>query len=235
MPYTQKVEVGALVLLWCPAEGVDIAVPVFCDIYFGSCFAVVYAELVPVRLIAIACHRLPCNVFPVGRILRILVVAGVVETGSIAHGLFVESVCRVHLRLYIAFGLADVFGLARTYIIYEDVRVGRYGIIQAFLLAAGVGYLLRVGAPCQLLDAAKRLHRTFVGLTFKQIRGIVGNDIVTDTTEEWMLDAFYIVVPVAIHQVGHVTSGGFGQVVGILLYDVMEWKALDDDNLSAVG
>ena len=50
-----------------------------------------------------------------------------------------------------------------------------------------------------------------------------------------MLDAFHIVVPVAIHQISNPATSGFGQVVGILLDNLMERHRLDDDDLLTIG
>ena len=50
-----------------------------------------------------------------------------------------------------------------------------------------------------------------------------------------MLDALHVVVPMAIHQVGHHASGCLGQVGGLLLNDLVEGDALQDDDLRIVG
>ena len=50
-----------------------------------------------------------------------------------------------------------------------------------------------------------------------------------------MLDAFHIVVPVAIHQISNPTTCSFGQVIGILLDNLMERHRLNDDDLLTIG
>ena len=50
-----------------------------------------------------------------------------------------------------------------------------------------------------------------------------------------MLNTFHVVVPVAVHQVGHTATGSLRQVAGILLDDLVEGNALQDDDLFAVG
>ena len=59
---------------------------------------------------------------------------------------------RVDLWLHIVGWLAEVLGLARTYIIYIDIRIGGDRVCQTSLLATGVGDALRIRTPCQLLD-----------------------------------------------------------------------------------
>ena len=49
-----------------------------------------------------------------------------------------------------------------------------------------------------------------------------------------MLDALHIVIPVAIHQVCHQTACSLWQVIGILLDDVVEVKAMKEDDLAAI-
>ena len=50
-----------------------------------------------------------------------------------------------------------------------------------------------------------------------------------------MLNALHIVVPVTVHQVGHQTACGFGQVGGVLLDDIMEGDGLQEDHAATVG
>ena len=50
-----------------------------------------------------------------------------------------------------------------------------------------------------------------------------------------MLDAFHIVVPVAIHQISNPTTCSFGQIIGILFDNFMERHRLNDDDLLTIG
>ena len=50
-----------------------------------------------------------------------------------------------------------------------------------------------------------------------------------------MLDALHIVVPMAVHEVGDTTASSFRQVAGVLLDDLVEGNAFEDNNLLAIG
>ena len=50
-----------------------------------------------------------------------------------------------------------------------------------------------------------------------------------------MLDAFHVVVPVAVHQIGDQTTSSLGQIIGILLDDVVERDALQQHHGLAIG
>ena len=50
-----------------------------------------------------------------------------------------------------------------------------------------------------------------------------------------MLDALHVVVPVAIHEVGDATSRSLGEVGRILLDNLVEGNALEEDDVLTVG
>ena len=121
------------------------------------------------------------------------------------------------------------------HVVEEDVGVGADAVVQTSLAATGEGDVLRVGAPRQLLHAAERLHRALEGLALEHVGHVVAYFIVAYRTKEGVLDAFYVVVPVAIHQVGNQAACSFGQVGGVLLDDFVEGYGLQHDDLLVVG
>ena len=50
-----------------------------------------------------------------------------------------------------------------------------------------------------------------------------------------MLDGLHVVIPMAIHQVGDKTARSLGQVGGILLDDLVEVDALQQNHFLSVG
>ena len=57
---------------------------------------------------------------------------------------------------------------------------------------------------------------------------------VCDICHEWVLDALYIVVPVAVHQISNQTTRCLWQIIRILLDNIVEIDAMKQDNLRAV-
>ena len=165
-----------------------------------------------VGFVAVALHTLPSDIFAIVREDGILVVT-------------------------LDF-LADVAALAGGDVIEVDVAVGRYGIVVAGLLAAGVGNGLAVGAVVVLLRAAPRTHRRLVGLAVEDILGVVhislavGEGDVVDVG-----NLVYPVVPVAIHQVLVDAAGGLVETF-VELVDVvgtLDGNGRDVDHRLAVG
>ena len=233
VPDAEEVEACALDV--APAEGIDVALPVDILLLAGSHLA--DAQAVEVGLIAVALHGQPGDVLAVGRELRILVVAYVVlEVGLVVDGLCGQRDGGVDLGSHVVGRLAEIGGLAGSDIIEEDVAVGRDAILQTGLLATGVGDGLGVGAPGQLFDASEGLHGTLVGLAVQHVNAFCGDGkTIGHSEDEGVLDALDVVVPVAIHEVGDATACGLGQVGGVLLDNLMEGDALEDDDVFAVG
>ena len=233
MPHTDEVDHGILVVR--PAEIVDIRVETLGDVAFRSGGQVVETQALAVALIAIAGHAQPSHILAVGRELRVLVVSRVVgQVLGRVHLLCAEGLGGIHLRCYVSLRLAKVAGGAVGDVVEVDVGVGGNGVFESGLLAAGIGNLLGVAAPVDLLDAAKRLHGAFEGFALQNVGG-GANTVGSDLGHEGMGDALHIMVPVAVHQVGHQAAGGLGQVGGILLDNLMEGQLLDINHAVAVG
>ena len=123
------------VCIICPEIGVHIRVDAFAQIGLLAARQVHDEQAVLVALVAVTLHRLPCDIFAVGRV-------GWIDV--IAHHTFRQ----IRMR-------------ARAYVIYIYVTIGRNGILQTGFLAAGIGNLFVIGVPCQLFHAAERLHWAF--------------------------------------------------------------------------
>ena len=85
-----------------------------------------------------------------------------------------------------------------------------------------------------MLNTTERFHGAFERFTIEDICHLSGYGITTYGTEERVLDALHVMVPVTVHQVGDTTTGSLGQVIGILLDNLMEGNTLDDDDMLAV-
>ena len=115
MPYTDE---GEALGVFVPCEALDVGVELLGHVVFLTCGEVIYAETVAVALISITSHALPCDVLAVGRELRIGVVTRIVlQILRRIHSLVSHALGSVNLRLHVASLLAEVLGLARTYII----------------------------------------------------------------------------------------------------------------------
>ena len=114
VPATKEVQRAAVTV---PDIVIDIGVELLGDIALLACRKVHDTEPVAVALISVVLHTLPGNVFAVGRELRVDVISDLHVTGLMVDGLVAHGLCRVDLRLFIAFGLAEVARRARTYII----------------------------------------------------------------------------------------------------------------------
>ncbi len=233
MPYTDEVD-GLGVM--SPAEIVNVRVEGLGQELLLARSEVVEAEALAVTLITIAGHGEPGHVASVGRELRVLVVTRhVLQVLFCIDGLCAQRLGGLNLRSHIVSRLAEVRRRARTYIIYIDVRVGRNRVSHACLLAAGIGNALGVGAPVQLFHAAKRLHGTFVGLSFKDVNTVVSyGKAIAYRTNEGVQNALHVVIPVAIHQVCDQTACSFRQVGRVLLNAAVEGNALQHDDLLTV-
>ena len=176
MPYSDEIENG--IFRVGPAIIVNIGVESFTHEACFARFQVVNTQTVAVAFIAVASHREPSHILAVRRKLRIGVVAReILQILLAVDRLGCHRLGSIALRFHIAFRLAEVLGLASTYIIKENVGVGRDGILNAFFLAASIGNGLGVGAPVELLNTSKGCHRTFVGLACKDVFTLVdGSD-----------------------------------------------------------
>ena len=205
MPDAQEVEPLRIVV---PHERVDVRGVGLAEEFLLACLAVQDEQTVPVGLVAVALHALPGDVAAVGRVLGI---------GVISH---------------VSFG--DVARLLAGQVVDVDVRVGGDGVVQSRLLAAGVGPLLAVGAPGQLLDASPGLHGAFVGLAFEDVLHVadgravkVGNERVGGSGHPF--------VPVLVHQVGDDDARRLVQVGIFVLRALYGFHLGDKEQLLAVG
>ena len=222
----------------------DVAVHVGVETGIGAELLVLlqveHVEAVAVALVAVAGHALPGDVASVGRELRVGVVALVLvslgreadaldDRGSGQGFLYLQGYHLLDSRVF-----AEVKGAVRLQVIEIDVRVGGHGIGQSRLLAAGVGNLLAVGAPCQLLDAAERFHGAFVGFAFQQVADVA--DFVTvEVGHEGMGCRGGPLVPMLVHQVVHDDAACLGQVGVFLGRGLHRLYLRDEEQLLAVG
>ena len=135
MPYSYKIQGTAV---RSPAIVVYARLETFRDICFFAAGQIHYTKAVAVAFVTVTFHTLPGNAFAVRREFGICIIAHVL-VGSIF--------------------LAEIAGLFGFQVIKINIRIRRNGIIQSGFLAASIGNLLRVVAPCQLLDTAERFHR----------------------------------------------------------------------------
>ena len=178
---------------------------------------------------------MPSHILAVGRELWIGVVAHIVlHHRFVVDGLVLHRLGRVYFGSHKPGRLTQVAGLARGCVIEINVGVGRDGIVTSCLLAASVSHLFGIGAPCQLLYAAKRFHGAFVGFTLKHVFAFL-DAVCCNLCHIRMLYAFHIVVPMAEHQVSDQSAGSLGQVGRILLDDVVVGERLDEYNFGTVG
>ena len=191
------------------------------------------AEPRAVALISVALHAEPREVAAVGRELRVLVVAHE-RVFLIVHLLLLEAAQRVAVRGFPTLGFAYVAGCAVGGIIYKYVAVGADGIVAPCLFTAGIGNGFRVGAPRQLLYAAKRHHRALEGLAGEQIR-LLPHPLAVERRHEGVRRGGDIRVPVLIHQVVDHHARCFGQVFVVLLNGGVLRHFVDKDHLLAVG
>ena len=208
LPYTQEEDASRVFI---PQESVYIGLESLADETFLSGSTVHYTQAVEVCLIAVALHTLPCDVFAVRRILRIGVVAR-------HFGLTVGS-----FRIL----FAKVDEAAFLYIVFIDIRVGRNSICQSRFHTAGESHFIRCGAPRQLLDAAERLHRTFIGKSFKDVFHIT-DAIAVEFGNERMRSGRYPFIPMFVHQIGNDDAGCLGQI-GMLVGGALHGLYLSDE------
>ena len=87
-----------------------------------------------------------------------------------------------------------------------------------------------------MLYAAKWLHRAFERHSFENVFAFFcDGKAITYTIDEGVGNAFYIVVPMAIHEVSNQSSCSLGKVTWILLNDIVIGHLLDDNHLLLVG
>ena len=166
VPNTDKIEglrVGR------PAIIVYIRIERFGNITFLARCKRINAKAVAVAFAAILFHALPSNVLAIGRESGINVVTHVIILGLTVHSLVSQRFGSVYGRSLIVGRLAKVGCFSCCQFVQIDVRVGRNGILAPCFLPASIGNCLRVGAPCQLLNAAKWFHWTFVWFAFQQV------------------------------------------------------------------
>ena len=104
-----------------PYKSIHIRFELTADETFFTGSQIHHEEAVLIGFVSITLHALPSDVFTIRRVLRIGVVT------------------------QIFFG--DVVCLLRLQVVDVDIRIGRDSILQTRLFAAGVGDILRVGAP----------------------------------------------------------------------------------------
>ena len=148
--------------------------------------------------------------------------------------LCLHCLCRVKVDGLIVGGLAQVACVARGDVVEVDVRVGRHGIVDACLFAAGVSDKFRVGTPVELLHSSERCHWTLVRLVLKHVYAFV-NTLLCDVSYKGVGYALHIMIPVAVVEVGNQSSCCQRQVLGVLLYALVVRQRLDEDDLLAVG
>ena len=176
-------------------------------LFFASCH-VHDKEAVLVRFVTVALHAAPGHVFAVGREGR---------RGVVAHH-----------------ALGEVAGLFRAQVIEVDVGVGRDGVFQPRLLAAGVGYRLAVGGPGKRLDTAEGFHGRLVGLALHDV-GDARKLLTVERGNVGVRNLLDPLVPVFVHEVVDYTAGSLVEV-GI---DVRSLLAVlhvaDEEDLFLVG
>ena len=144
-------------------------------------------ELLAVGLVAVPCHRNPCETAAVG----------------VPYGVGVISASVRHLH-----------GLPAARVVYIDVCVGAERVFLAGLLAAGVGDVPAVGSPVELLYAAERLSGELVEIVCAEYVGgiALAYQSLPERSHIASRDARHPVVPVAVHEV--LGSIGRGLVEG---------------------
>ena len=217
-----------------PAESVYVRVEHLGHVSLLAGEEIVYAEAVAVALVSVALHRLPSHVLAIGRELRVGVVAHVIVGTLMVEALVLLGLCRVVGERLVASRLAEVLCLAGLYIVEIYVRVGRSGVVYARLLAACVGYRLRVGAPSELLCASERCHRALERFALDDVCA-VADAIGSDVSHEGVSNGLHVVVPVAVVEVGDETTRSQRQVVGVLLDALVIGERLDENHLLFVG
>ena len=252
MPHTDEIDEGILRIV-AEAEVVDIRVEGLGDITLLPFLQVEDQQALAVALIAVAGHREPSDVAAVGRELGILVVANIevfaLFLANRIDALVFHRLGRVDAELWI-FGIGiirqvDAF-LAQVPVSVdgaffclqveeEDIGVGGNGVLYTLLHTAGVGNLLRVGTPGELLNASEGSHRTLVGHTFENVLCFADCAVSSDVCHEGMHDALYIVIPMAVVQIGDEAAGCLRQVIGILLDAAVIGNGLQQNDLLVVG
>ena len=231
VPNTGKVKALAV---FGPQELVDAALERLGHVAFLAGGEFHDAETGAVALVSVALHAGPCDVLPVWRETWVLVIAQI-EVGFALTGLLAgQRPGRVELGRLVPLGLAEVACAPAVEVEEEDVAVRADSVVTTGLLATGVGYCTRVGAPRQLFDASKGQHGAFEGFAGKQVKG-VGDGIVGGDGHEGMWDGSDVVVPVFVHQVVDDHAGGLWQVSIVLLDNAVERNVLDENDATAVG
>ncbi len=208
VPYCAEYE-GVVVF---PVVCVHVGVEPFGEPTHFTCFEVLDHQAVLVALVAVACHTEPCNILTVRRIGRVGVVACV--------------------------GGSDVLVQFGIKVVEVDVGVGGDGIVEACFLAAGVGYLLPVGTPCELLNTAKGFHGTLVGCAVENVHDIADyqlSAIVAEVAQEGVRCCFRPLVPVLVHEVVHHAPRGKRQVGVLVRGGGYGLDLRDEDDFVAFG
>ena len=195
----------------CPAIIVYIRIERLGNVAFLARCKRINAKAVAVAFATILFHTLPSNVLAIGRESGINVVTHVIILGLTVHGLVSQRLGSVYGGSFVVGRLAKVGCFSCCQFVQIDVRVSRNGILAPCFLPASIGNCLRIRTPCQLLNAAKWFHWTFVWFAFQQVLTF-GYAVCLNICHERMLYAFNIMVPVAVHQVGYFSACGFGQI-----------------------
>ena len=84
-----------------------------------------------------------------------------------------------------------------------------------------------------MFHTSKGLHRTLVWLALKHVDAVF-DTIPSYFSNKGMLDTLYIMVPMAIHQIRYQTTCCLRKIIWILLDDLVEIDAMEQDDLTAV-
>ena len=186
MPDTDEINILRVSI---PQETIYVRFKFLADETFLTCFQIHDEEAVQVSFITVTFHALPGNVFTIGRVLGIRVIA------------------------FVFFG--DIVCLLGCKVVDINIRVGGDGVCQTGLLAAGISHFISGRTPCQLLDATPRSHWAFVRFAFQYILYIV-DTVSIKIRHKRVRGTGHPFIPMLIHQVGDDDTRRFRQV-GIFL------------------
>ena len=181
VPNTREVETLRVVV---PDKLIHIALKSLAHETFLARLQIHDKQTVLVALIAIMLHTLPSDVLTVRRVLWIGVVTHDFRT--------------------------DISGLLGSEVIDKDVRVGRDSILQSRFLATGIGNLLAVRTPRQLLHTSERLHRTLVRFALQNICNVLKT--VVEVSHKGVGSSSHPFIPMLVHQVSNDATRGFRKV-----------------------
>ena len=191
-----------------PGQFVGAVIEVGREVLFFAGCHVHDKEAVLVRFVTVALHAAPGHVFAVGREGR---------RGVVAHH-----------------ALGEVAGLFRAQVIEVDVGVGRDGVFQPRLLAAGVGYRLAVGGPGKRLDTAEGFHGRLVGFALHDVDD-VGKLFTVERGDVGVRNLLDPLVPVLVHEVVDDAAGSLVEV-GVDVRSLLAvFHIADEEDMFLVG